>query len=314
MQFPGLEVASQFNILPSLELPPVDDFNLFTPPTGPAAVQSEGMVDSGSGVTANAGLPSDAVLTELVILFFENYYHIFPCFHKAIFLHQIQSRSIQLDAPSLLYSMCAIAAPHHPDQSVRDQHMHWHELAKFEYGMAGQDARPPVRIIQTALLTLRHASNIGDYSSGWLFIGKAWRQACALGLNRVDSDDEGFYGISYPRPKTPVEKEEYRRTLWLLFMTDRALSWPTGWPQAIDERQFKVNFPVAEGVFQAMTTEVSLLIQSTISSWIVMHRKNILIYDRPGRSALAPFPSFAISIVYSLLLPWQQARSTCFTI
>lgn len=33
---------------------------------------------------------------------------------------------------------------------------------------------------------------------------------------------------------------------------DRNQSWPTGWPSAIDERQFKVDIPVAECSFQAM--------------------------------------------------------------
>ena len=36
---------------------------------------------------------------------------------------------------------------------------------------------------------------------------------------------------------------------------DRNQSWPTGWPNAIDERQFKLDIPVSDVVFQAMTAE-----------------------------------------------------------
>jgi hypothetical protein len=36
---------------------------------------------------------------------------------------------------------------------------------------------------------------------------------------------------------------------------DRNQSWPTGWPNAIDERQFKLDIPVADSFFQAMSPE-----------------------------------------------------------
>jgi hypothetical protein len=35
---------------------------------------------------------------------------------------------------------------------------------------------------------------------------------------------------------------------------DRNQSWPTGWPNAIDERQFKLDVPVADSIFQAMSS------------------------------------------------------------
>ncbi|KAF2653338.1 hypothetical protein K491DRAFT_603079 [Lophiostoma macrostomum CBS 122681] len=254
------------------------------------------MVTIGENI-GNIGLPSDAVVIELVNLFFEHWYHAFPCFHKTTFLQQVQSRSVHFEAPSLLYAMCAIAAINHPEQSVRDQHMNWHEMAKFEYEMTGKDPQPAIRIVQTALLILRHASSIGDYSSGWLFIGKAWRQACALGLNRVDSDDEAFYGISYPRPKRPVEKEEYRRTLWLLFMTDRSLSWPTGWPQSIDDRQFKVNVPVADNVFQVMTLETE-----TANSRTIPFVRNLNSLLATSSLATSPLNMFHYVIIAHVLL------------
>lgn len=52
-----------------------------------------------------------------------------------------------------------------------------------------------------------------------------------------------------------IKREECRRTLWLLFMMDRNQSWPTGWPNAIEEKQFKLDIPVSDFVFQAMTSE-----------------------------------------------------------
>ena len=49
-----------------------------------------------------------------------------------------------------------------------------------------------------------------------------------------------------------VEKEEFRRTLWLLFITDRNHAWPTGSPSAIPELHFKVDLPITEDFFQSL--------------------------------------------------------------
>lgn len=43
----------------------------------------------------------------------------------------------------------------------------------------------------------------------------------------------------------------------MLFFMDRNQSWPTGWPNAIDERQFKVDIPVADSIFQTMSPELN---------------------------------------------------------
>lgn len=40
-------------------------------------------------------------------------------------------------------------------------------------------------------------------------------------------------------------------------MLDRNQSWPTGWPNAIDERQFKLDIPVADSIFQRMTPDTN---------------------------------------------------------
>lgn len=253
LQFPGMNFDME--TFPSRNLT-WDGTGLPTPNSALDVLPSESETGIEKSVTPQAGLPSDDVLYELVNLFFENIGHAFPCFHKATFMDQIRGQIPQTEAPAVLYAMCAIAARFHGDPAIRRQTKDWYELARFEYEMTPKDPCPGLRTIQTALLILYHACTVGDYSSGWLCLGKAWRQATALGLNRLDSDHERFYGMSHPTPDTPIDREEYRRTLWLLFMMDRNHTWPTGWPNAIDERQFKVDIPVSEEVFQAMTSEV----------------------------------------------------------
>jgi hypothetical protein len=245
LQFPGMNfdlIAPDVQEATSQRLtyPPAEDEVGFTP-----SFQDQ------------AGLPPDSILLELVSLFFEHFYAIFPCFHRSMFMQQLQDRTLQTEAPLLLYAMCAIAARYHRDPNIKNKCNEWYQQAKFLYDLTPRDPHPALRTIQAAMCILAFGSTIGDFSSAWLFMGKAWRQASALALNRFDSDHQQIYGLPCPRPQTAVEKEEYRRTLWLLFIIDREHSWPTCWPNAIDEKQFKVDIPVSEEIFQAMSPETA---------------------------------------------------------
>lgn len=210
------------------------------------------------GYTAQNALPANHILFDLVEVFFENLYPQFPCFHRSTLWKEVQDGTLQNEAPSFLYAMCAIAAGYHHDPSTKKNQREWYEMAKFGYDLSLRDPNPALRTIQTAILLVCHGLTVGDFSTSWLTVGKAWRQASVLGLNRMDAAEQGVvYGITHHIPKADVLREEYRRTLWMLFIMDRNHAWPTGWPNAIDERQFKVDVPVPDAVFQAMSAEVS---------------------------------------------------------
>jgi hypothetical protein len=72
-----------------------------------------------------------------------------------------------------------------------------------------------------------------------------------------ESEDENvtYYSQGNHNATTVVDKEELRRTLWLLFITERNQAWPTGSPSAIPELHFKIDMPVADELFQAMDPE-----------------------------------------------------------
>jgi hypothetical protein len=74
-------------------------------------------------------------------------------------------------------------------------------------------------------------------------------------MGRKPRDDENVFGLPDCTGKTVIEKEERRRTLWLLFMADRGHAWPTGWPNALPETHFKVDIPIADSLFQALDPE-----------------------------------------------------------
>ncbi|KAL5381438.1 hypothetical protein DPSP01_007152 [Paraphaeosphaeria sporulosa] len=223
---------------------------------------------------SEACLPSDAVIIELVEIFFNQIYFVLPCFHKDTLMDEIQGGHIQAHSPLLLYSMLSVAASHHSDPSIKARRTEWYEQAKFLYDITGRDPYPALRTLQAVVFLVYHAYSCGDFSACWLDIGKAWRQAAALGMNRMDSEHavvmpvglkdgieserRGFYNRVEWEGRTAIEEEECRRVLWILFFMDKNQSWPTGWPGAIDERQFKVDIPVADSVFQAMSLETNL--------------------------------------------------------
>ncbi|KAI4701554.1 hypothetical protein J4E81_003294 [Alternaria sp. BMP 2799] len=210
-------------------------------------------------------LPPRHVILQLGELFFEHLYHMFPCFHRKSFLAKVECGDMEKDAPLLLYAMCCVTARYHQDASIRKRSKDWYEQARFSYDLTRRRPDPAVRTIQAVLLLVFHAWTIGDYSASWLFLGKAWRQAVVLGLNRMDAShhlsdtlpiNEYSCASDNINRESALEREESRRALWLLFIMDRMHAWPTGWAHAIPEIQFKVDIPVAEAIFQGMSPEL----------------------------------------------------------
>jgi hypothetical protein len=209
-------------------------------------------------------LPNHETLKELIAIFFNQFYNTLPCFHKQKFIEEVESGYLLKEAPLVLYAICCLTSSRHTHVRIQERQKEWYELAKLSYELTTRSPHQGLRAIQAVLLLVYHATTIGDFSADWLFLGKAWRQAVALGLNRLD--------VKHPRTgsshrvasdaggnieerdtnenKTVVEKEECRRTLWLLLMLDRGRAWPTASPNAVSELYFKADIPLPETVFQ----------------------------------------------------------------
>jgi hypothetical protein len=263
MQFPGMN----FDLSNSGPAALADSVVVY-PMSESATVQSDEMLNF--PMLESLQLPSRVILVQLVGLFFEHLYHMFPCFHKESFLAQVENGTMEREASLLLYSVCCVTARYHSEDSIKKRAKDWYEQARFLYELTGRCPNPALRTLQAVLLLVFHAQTVGDFSASWLFLGKAWRQAVVLGMNRMDAshavamgltrldanaDIETAYGLQKSEGMTVVEREEYRRALWLLFMMDRMHAWPTGWPNAIPEIQFKVDIPVADALFQGMDPE-----------------------------------------------------------
>jgi hypothetical protein len=210
---------------------------------------------SASAELSCPSLPPDHQLIELFELFFSHFYPLLPCFHKTTLLGEVKSQEIQKQAPFLVYAIISMSAKVHSNPDIQAYRDEWFNQAKALYELTQRDTLPGLRVIQTGICIAFHASKLGQYSTAWLSLGKAWRQACALSLNRLDDEAGGRFGLG-PPPKSSLEKEEYRRTLWSLFILDRSQSWPIGWPHGIDDRQYMVNLPIGERRFQSAATLV----------------------------------------------------------
>lgn len=65
--------------------------------------------------------------------------------------------------------------------------------------------------------------------------GRAIRLAQMLGLHRLDGSALDVKMTIQP-PKDWTDREERRRTFWMVFWEDRCASIGTGWPMSFDEK------------------------------------------------------------------------------
>lgn len=155
----------------------------FEYPTPQSIAQSDSTFNEQDPI-ASFQLPPHDLLVEMVNLFFDNLYQLFPCFHRKQFMRQLEEGSIQKESTLILFSMCCLAARVHPNNVVKRREQEWYEQAKFSYHLTQRDPYPALRTIQSALLLIAHGCVSGDFSTSWLFLGKVWRQAVALGISQ----------------------------------------------------------------------------------------------------------------------------------
>jgi len=203
-------------------------------------------------------MPSLEQALELVDIFTGMFYRMLPCFHQASLREAFANEEIQVQAPVLAYAIFSMAAPYHADPAIQCQTVSWYTNAKLSYDLTQYQGEPALRVLQAAVCIIFYAFTIMDSSTTWLFLGKAWRQACATGLNRIDSDIGPLVG-HMPRVTSPLVREEQRRTMWMLFILDRGCSCNVGYPHAIDERLFVVNLPSPDSMFHYNIPVRSLL-------------------------------------------------------
>ncbi|KAM0622080.1 hypothetical protein ACHAPH_006270 [Verticillium nonalfalfae] len=201
-------------------------------------------------VTATAHLPDRRQSEELCSIFFQRFYIHLPIFSKERLSAALSTAATAASARRrpLPYALFALVAANHTAADVQAQQTGWYDVAKHLYGQTSHIPDEPLQTLQAAACIVLHALVVGDHSTAWLVLGKAWRQCVALGFNQMDSTSSA--AASTLLFVDWRELEERRRTMWTLFMLDRGMCFPIGMAHSIDERQLRVNLPMGEDTVQ----------------------------------------------------------------
>jgi hypothetical protein len=137
---------------------------------------------------------------------------------------------------ALVYSMCALGAPHSNHADIREKK---HLLAKCaqEIIMTHCLTKPSPTTIQALLCLAFHEVGQGNASQGWLFSGMAFRMGHDLGFHQ-----DPMRWISQDRSIiTPEDIEIRRRIYWGSYVADKFISLYLGRPVYLREDDATVH-------------------------------------------------------------------------
>lgn len=103
------------------------------------------------------------------------------------------------------------------------------------------------------------------FPRAWMSTGRAIRLTQMLGLHRLDG-----HGLdvktTVPPPRDWTEREERRRTFWMVYWADRCASIGTGWPMSFEEKDILTNLPSPDEAFQNSRQSKTLSLSEALQS------------------------------------------------
>ncbi|KAG9522137.1 hypothetical protein KCU93_g7150, partial [Aureobasidium melanogenum] len=212
-------------------------------------------------------LPPPDVCAELTAVYFERVNPSAPILHRARFLMAMQNTSPALRPRlSLQYAAWTLAASAHPkfenmvDTLYRRAR---HYLERDEMSGVGEKMIN-LATVQAWQCIAAYEFKMMYFPRAWLSTGRAARLALMMGLHRVDGPNVDVKQC-LPPPKDWIEKEERRRSFWMIFAGDRYASIGTGWPMTIDESDICTYLPASDEAFDAGTPEQSTSLKDALT-------------------------------------------------
>ncbi|KAG9693104.1 hypothetical protein KCU77_g3915, partial [Aureobasidium melanogenum] len=209
-------------------------------------------------------LPPPDVCAELTAVYFERVNPSAPILHRARFLMAMQNTSPALRPRlSLQYAAWTLAASAHPkfenmvDTLYRRAR---HYLERDEMSGVGEK----MTTVQAWQCIAAYEFKMMYFPRAWLSTGRAARLALMMGLHRVDGPNVDVKQC-LPPPKDWIEKEERRRSFWMIFAGDRYASIGTGWPMTIDESDICTDLPASDEAFDAGSPEPSVSLKDALT-------------------------------------------------
>jgi hypothetical protein len=193
------------------------------------------------GLGLEEPLPIQSAINDLHQIYFQRVHPSVPMIHRPRYLAAMNLAPNMRPPVALRYIMWTMAA------ALSDSYS---SLAPEFYRRARKYAEADeMRGNGEAIITLAHAQTwllIAWYEFKNMYFPRAWQStgraaslASMMGLNRLDG---AVLDVKQclPPPKDWTEREERRRTFWMIFCADRYASIGTGWAHRLDERDVSV--------------------------------------------------------------------------
>lgn len=228
-------------------------------------------------VSGSGGEITSSLAVDLINLFFEKVQPWLPLLHRPRFQSQFENlllvdgdvmTKFSVDEALLLYGMFAMSArfSNHPRFATiraRDRGHVFAERARKVYTQARSLRNPTLTYLQGCILLAFYFYTSGPTHQGWILIGVCVRLAYDLGLSEIDDED-----WAPPSPVDAVEKEEMRRSWWLVWELDAFASTVSRNPFSIDRKRMAVNLPISdEAWFAEIEIQSSELVLVPGQSW-----------------------------------------------
>lgn len=160
-----------------------------------------------------------------------------PLVHRARYLAAMDLGPKARPAVCLRYAIWAAAAAVCEEyQSSQD---HFYQRAR-KYAESAEmlnygEGIMSLQIAQAWSIIANYEFRMTYFPRAWMSTGRGARLAQMMSLNRLDGAKLDVKQC-LPPPRDWTEREERRRTFWMIFNCDRCASIGTGWPMTIDER------------------------------------------------------------------------------
>jgi len=202
------------------------------------------------------GLPPPALMQDLFALFLEKWHSILPCLYKKRVLSDIQPGGPLTQPNTLTFAILALAGYLHPNLGVKAVSHKWAALGKTCFDLSVLEGRFTMQAVQGGIYLCLRMFGLAQMSQMWIFLGSVWRMCLPLGFHHIDSNSFSYHKGFLPEPRSELEIEERRRTVWAVYILDRLASTSVPWTMCVVDSEFCVNFPASEEVFQNGSMEV----------------------------------------------------------
>jgi hypothetical protein len=212
------------------------------------------------------GLPSLELMEELFALFFDKWHSMLPCLYKQRVMAEIAPGGSLTQPNTLTFAILALSGYLHPDAGIKAASNQWASFGKVCFERAVAEGQYGMQVVQGGIYLCLRMFGLAQMSQMWVFLGQVWRICLPLGFHQIDSSNSPAYRGFLPDPRSELEIEERRRTVWAVYILDRLVSISVPWTMCVVDSEFCVNFPVSEEVFQNGSMEVNISTHSHSAS------------------------------------------------